>query len=208
MAALFAGRFGAIASARRAQQSKQRREAAKRRREVRNEVDRRLDVLMDRFDTNRSGKLEREQVVELLTEFDYTTPPGTAPSTEETDFVMRMADASMNKAINRDELVEAIAVWSAYLQQKERLEKVVKKHDTDQSGALNFEQVKAMLVELNDDEPVEEEEARMVFEVADVSHSQDLKASEVLLAINFWYSLEQEKREREEAKKTQCCIVQ
>ena len=38
---------------------------------------------MTKYDTNKSGKLEQDQVKKLLTDLDSTTPGGTQPSEEE-----------------------------------------------------------------------------------------------------------------------------
>merc|ERR1719198_1289430 len=48
---------------------------------------------MRKYDTNKSGKLEADQVKALLTDLDVTTPENTPPSDEELGFMMKLADS-------------------------------------------------------------------------------------------------------------------
>ena len=189
---MFAGRFGAIASARRNSinaQGKKRSAAAARARQERKRAEQIVSGIMEKYDKDKSGSLDEAQVVLLLTDLDYSTPPGTKPTEEEIAFVMQVADKSRNKRIDREELVGAITIWNSYLQDKASIDEVLDKYDTDKSGSLSHNQTKALLTELNEGTTVTDEEVKKVFEYADVCATGDLKRVEVLLAINYWYVL-------------------
>merc|ERR1712113_1206169 len=47
---------------------------------------------MDKYDVNKTGKLEEDQVKQLLTDLDDSTPAGTEPSDEELKFIIQGAD--------------------------------------------------------------------------------------------------------------------
>eukprot|EP00659_Diplonema_papillatum_P015713 gene15713-23998_t len=183
---MFAGRFGAVTAARRASAAGQRRNhAAVQARKEREKVKETVDRIMAKYDLDKTGFLERAQVVRLLTDLDYSTPNGTQPTEEEVAFVMQCADRSRNKAIDRNELVEAIAVWNSYIKEKGTIDQVMLKYDTDRNGALSREEAKHMLVELNEGKDVSDKDIDDIFAASDMCEKGDLKRVEVLLAINF-----------------------
>eukprot|EP01063_Lacrimia_lanifica_P028749 TRINITY_DN4258_c0_g1_i5.p2 TRINITY_DN4258_c0_g1~~TRINITY_DN4258_c0_g1_i5.p2 ORF type:complete len:207 (+),score=73.01 TRINITY_DN4258_c0_g1_i5:45-665(+) len=182
-----------------------RREAQKRSAARKNEMTRMVSEIMMKYDTDRSGQLNTEQVRELLTDLDHTTRPGTAPSDEEVLFVMQCADSSRNKSIDRDELIGAITVWNSYIAEKKTIDAVLARHDTDGNGSLDRAQLKTLLVELNEGLPVPDEDVEAVMKHADLDESSQLKRVEVLLAINFWYHMAE--IEEEEKGKGGCCVV-
>eukprot|EP00754_Rhynchopus_humris_P005559 Rhum_TRINITY_DN12767_c0_g2::Rhum_TRINITY_DN12767_c0_g2_i1::g.54212::m.54212 len=205
---MYAGRFGAISSARRASAAGKRHDAMARARKERQKAEKIVDSIMQKYDTDKSGALSEAQVIELLTDLDYSTPPGTQPSAEEICFVMQVADKSKSKAIERGELIGAITIWNSYLQDKDTIDAVLNKYDTDKSGSLSKEQAKALLTELNEGLPPSQDEVDQVFQYADVCVSGDLKRVEVLLAINYWYHMADEKRGKQrETESSGCCSL-
>merc|ERR1719408_350226 len=51
-----------------------------------------MEAVMKKYDTNNSGQLEEDQIRNLLTDIDDSTPRGTPPTDDEFDFVMKVAD--------------------------------------------------------------------------------------------------------------------
>merc|ERR1712217_670992 len=47
-------------------------------------------TIMNKYDTNKSGKLEEEQIIQLLTDMDNLTPAGTPPSDEELRYIIQL----------------------------------------------------------------------------------------------------------------------
>eukprot|EP01063_Lacrimia_lanifica_P028751 TRINITY_DN4258_c0_g1_i7.p2 TRINITY_DN4258_c0_g1~~TRINITY_DN4258_c0_g1_i7.p2 ORF type:complete len:209 (+),score=102.99 TRINITY_DN4258_c0_g1_i7:50-676(+) len=203
------GRFGAVAAATRHQRrscvGNSRIEAQRAYARQERETAKLVAQVMEKYDTDQSGALSEDQVERLLTDLDYTTPPGTKPTQEELAFVMQCADKRRNKRIDRDELIGAVTVYNAYLKDKNRIDAVLTKYDDNQSGALDFAQTKKLLVDLNDGIEVSDNEVKMVMSYADVGLTGDLKRVEVLLAINYWYHMAE--IEEEEKGKGGCCVV-
>lgn len=76
-----------------------------------------INAVFEKFDTDRTGKLNKDQLRALLTELDDGNPP----SNEEVDWVMACADAQdgdNDNAIDRTELMYAISLWFTHVDQK------------------------------------------------------------------------------------------
>ena len=187
---MIAGRFGAVSASRRASRTGNRRnDAAARARLERKKAEETISKIMSKYDKDGSGKLEKDQVIQLLTDLDHSTPQGTKPTEEEVTFVLQCADKSRNKAIDREELVEAIAVWNSYICEKATIDEVMSKYDKDNTGSLSKDELKSLLTELNDGCPVTDEEVGRIMKHSDTCTTGDLKRVEVLLAINYWFVL-------------------
>jgi len=61
------------------------------------------------------------------------------------------------------------------------------KFDSDNSGGLDITQLGALLLELNEGEPVSEEETKWVMEHADVLGNNTITKPELIIAISLWY---------------------
>eukprot|EP00286_Rhodomonas_abbreviata_P012464 CAMPEP_0181316290 /NCGR_PEP_ID=MMETSP1101-20121128/15816_1 /TAXON_ID=46948 /ORGANISM="Rhodomonas abbreviata, Strain Caron Lab Isolate" /LENGTH=211 /DNA_ID=CAMNT_0023423527 /DNA_START=217 /DNA_END=852 /DNA_ORIENTATION=- len=71
-----------------------------------------------KYDVNKSGKLERNQLKALLTDLDE----GLAPTDEEVDMVMKTADGATGDptgGINKTELMLAISLWYTHVEDKD-----------------------------------------------------------------------------------------
>lgn len=148
------------------------------------------------YDKNNTGKLERDQVIQLLTDLDSTSPPGTAPQPNEVDYILQVADMRHNGAINLEELPNAIASWKTYLEAKPALDRFIAKHDENKSGGLDKAQMKNWLVDLNHGEEVTDEDMEYVWSFAHrAAGDQDaeLHAAELRIALNAWLHHQEEK---------------
>mmetsp|Transcript_13459 Transcript_13459/g.18426 ORF Transcript_13459/g.18426 Transcript_13459/m.18426 type:complete len:199 (-) Transcript_13459:230-826(-) len=79
----------------------------------------------DKYDTNRSGVLERDQLQKLLTDLDE----GKVPKDEDINYILYQADrkdGKINRAINKHELMYAIALWYVIVDEE--------KHKVSDSG--------------------------------------------------------------------------
>jgi len=161
-----------------------------------------LNKIVRKFDKNKSGKLERAQVMELLTAIDSSTPEGTQPSDEETDWVIKVADKAGDGCIDAGELQEAIACWMTYVDKREEMERMVEKYDVSKTGKLSRDEVKAYLTDLNGGKEVTEEELDMVFKAADAFGDGQIHIPELQIATACWYGYVERK------KNFGCCTVQ
>ena len=53
-----------------------------------------LKKIIKAHDKHKTGKLDRNQVVNLLTDLDSSTPPGTPPSQDQLDFLLKSSAPS------------------------------------------------------------------------------------------------------------------
>ena len=108
-------------------------------------------------------------------------------------FIMKAADASGDGAIDEDELKFAVSAWKNWSHSatrlSERVSSLLKKYDTDMSGALNKEQLAEMLKDLNDGNPVEDQELTRIIEGADKRENGMIDMEEIYPALALWYQI-------------------
>eukprot|EP00811_Abedinium_folium_P003742 NODE_13441_length_1165_cov_8.936416.p1 GENE.NODE_13441_length_1165_cov_8.936416~~NODE_13441_length_1165_cov_8.936416.p1 ORF type:complete len:245 (+),score=55.79 NODE_13441_length_1165_cov_8.936416:103-735(+) len=206
-----AGRSGAIWAARRRRQGHPQPTAVSEKRladmKKMMEESAAITKVMQKYDTNKTGKLERDQVKNLLTDIDTTTAKGTAPTEDELNFILKYAD-QQNKnavgdgAISRNEVRAAILQWNHYCKRRTEMEDLVKKYDTSKTGKLELPELKELLQELNSACEVTDEEVSWVMQQADLIKDGAITAPELMVAIAQWYTLVEEQE-----KKNACCIV-
>merc|ERR1712046_262414 len=153
-----------------------------------------LASLMKKYDTNKSGKLEYDQIVKLLTDLDSTTPPGTAPTDEEMEFILKAADQEGDSCLNRDELEYAVKAWSTYTSKREEMQAKMEEFDASKSGTLNKEELTAYLTSLNGGTTPAEKEINWVWDEADILGDGQINAPELLRATAIWYTYQEKKQ--------------
>ena len=124
--------------------------------------------IIKKYDRNRTKKLERKQVIRLLTDTDFSTPPGTQPKKECVDFLFKLCDTSGDGAIDASELEEMLAVWQTFTEKREIFEQKLKQYDTSGNGALCKDELRAYLADLNAGNPVRDEDVNWIMKAADV----------------------------------------
>eukprot|EP00747_Dinoflagellata_sp_TGD_P030479 gnl/TRDRNA2_/TRDRNA2_134654_c0_seq1.p1 gnl/TRDRNA2_/TRDRNA2_134654_c0~~gnl/TRDRNA2_/TRDRNA2_134654_c0_seq1.p1 ORF type:complete len:206 (-),score=55.60 gnl/TRDRNA2_/TRDRNA2_134654_c0_seq1:107-724(-) len=202
------GAVGAIVAARRRNNGVNRPPAAmnisaERREEMQAEVKKREAIrkLFKRYDTNKSGKLERDQISALLTDLDSTTPAGTPPSEAEIDFILKVADQTGDDCLTMNELEYAVKAWNVYTQRRETMESKMKEFDKSGTGGLEKPELKEYLKSLNGGKDVTDAEVDWVFGEADVFGDGTIHTTELVMATAAWYAHVDAK----EAKA--CCAV-
>lgn len=158
-----------------------------------------LRKVIAKYDTNKSKKLEKDQLVQLMTDSDSSTPPGTKPSDEEVEFVLKVADKSGDGAIGITELQDAMACWHTFVEHRQEFEDHLKNYDVSKTGYLSKEEVKNYLIELNQGKEVTDAEVDMVVAEADVNKDGKIGPMDLQRATALWYSYVQ--------KKQGCCNI-
>jgi len=174
-----------------------RREAAKR--EQKQKVA--LNTILKRYDTNKSKKLERPQIIQLLTDIDIFTPEGTPPTEEEVDWIIKAVDQAGDQCIDVGELQEAMVCWWTYVEKRDELEATLAKYDVSQTGNLSKGELKSYLVDLNGGMEVTDVELEMVMKVADVLGNGTIDKMDLQRATAEWYAYV------EKEKKGCCCLL-
>jgi len=167
-----------------------------------------ISELMKKYDTNNTGKLEKGQLAVLMRDLNN----GSDPSNEEVNWVMFKADTSKgarNFGVDSDELMCAIRTWKGYLDNKDYLDKTFEKYDTNKSGSLEREQLKALmtdLVEGDNPAPNDKEVSKVLYEADRKDGSMDgsINKTELMYAISLWYNMIEEKRKK---RSSMCCVI-
>eukprot|EP00927_Polykrikos_kofoidii_P015382 TRINITY_DN16827_c0_g1_i1.p1 TRINITY_DN16827_c0_g1~~TRINITY_DN16827_c0_g1_i1.p1 ORF type:complete len:225 (+),score=44.20 TRINITY_DN16827_c0_g1_i1:75-677(+) len=155
-----------------------------------------------KYDTNRSGKLEKSQVSNLLSDIESSTPAGSPPSDEELEFIMKLCDNQCeNDAIDRSELESALSAWSSYSKKREQMQEALDRFDVSGSGKLEKPELKEYLKHLNNDMDVTDEEVDWVLSNADVFGDGAISKPELAKATAVWYS-------HVDAQNKGCCALQ
>lgn len=155
-----------------------------------------INKILARYDTNSSGKLERNQVEKLLGDIDSSTPKGTPPKPEEIDFILKVANQDGDDCLSGDELIVALRKWNTYLEKREMMHAKLQEFDISKTGTLEKPELKAYLTSLNGGKPVDDKEVDWVLSEADAFGDGTINAQEMVLATSAWYLHVEEKNNR------------
>merc|ERR1719223_1370221 len=142
----------------------------------------RLEDLFNKYDTNRSGVLEEDQLKQLLTHLDNSTPEGTPPTDEELDLVLKVCVGKNQRGLSLSELDHALRVWNTYIDSKDKMLERLKIFDKSGTGKLEFKELKQYLKALNGGKNVTDEEVQWVLEEADVFGDGAIRGVEMIMA--------------------------
>mmetsp|Transcript_254 Transcript_254/g.582 ORF Transcript_254/g.582 Transcript_254/m.582 type:complete len:219 (-) Transcript_254:58-714(-) len=186
---------------------RKRKAASERRRKLCKEI-------FEKYDTQKSGKLNRDQMMQLLTDISTSAPQGVPPTQEELDFVMQSSDVAgtflggSDGEIDASELRSAVAYWVTYVDNRPFLEESFAKFDTNQSGKLDQMELKNYLVSLNGGLDVTDKEVAWVFKMADLSKDGQLSKQELMKATLHWYVYVNDGRSSQDSlQPDKCCLV-
>merc|ERR1719379_657284 len=169
-------------------------------------MDKRVELtkLFRKYDTNKSGKLEREQIIQILTDIDFSTPEGTPPTQDELDFIVKVGDRSGDGCIERKEFENALIAWRTYTKERDKLEELIKKYDKSGTGKLEKDELKAYLTDINHGVPPSDKEVDWVMSEADFMGDGAIRMQEIMMATQSWYNYQQS---REDAVAASCCSI-
>ncbi|KAJ9458437.1 hypothetical protein DIPPA_02032 [Diplonema papillatum] len=189
------GRVGAIHSAYRGHHSQsivhnqQRLAAAAKRKRREDELKHRHDaafrMAMARYDTNHTGRLEREQLEQVMRAWSDADED---VQHEDVTWLLKLCDKDAAGGIDASDLPEAFSWWEHYRTSLPVLRALLLKYDVSDTGMLELSELQAMLTHLNDGHPVEEEEAAQILALCDTSQTEGLNTSELMYAISVWYA--------------------
>merc|ERR1712050_140584 len=117
---------------------------AKRLKAAQEEMQRKEDIkqLIALYDKNKSGKLERDQLIKLMTDMDDFSPEGVPPTDEQVEFIFKTADKVGDGAIDPDELEDALACWATFSENREEFVEKLEKYDKSGTGKLSRDELK------------------------------------------------------------------
>jgi len=122
---------------------------------------------------------------------------------EELDFFFSVNDTSGDGKIGPDELPAVLETWKSHIHSIPEVRTIFEKFDKNRDGHLQKEELRKLLIELNDGEDVEDEELDYVLEEADLMENGVISIIELKRAIAFWYH----NVELKERKKSRFCTL-
>eukprot|EP01064_Diplonema_japonicum_P024717 TRINITY_DN3537_c0_g1_i1.p1 TRINITY_DN3537_c0_g1~~TRINITY_DN3537_c0_g1_i1.p1 ORF type:complete len:248 (+),score=62.61 TRINITY_DN3537_c0_g1_i1:62-805(+) len=187
------GRFGAVHAAlagtreKNIQRCQQRQEAAKKRKqredELRKRKEKSVKKVMDTYDLNKSGKLEKEQLKAVISRLNNEEVDD-----REVAWLLATCDTDNDGGIDKEELFTALSWWEHYQYSKPQLQQLLGSYDLNNTGRLELEDLRKVLIHLNDNQHVGRSEAEKILEMCDASADGGLQANELMYAISVWYA--------------------
>jgi len=143
-----------------------------------------LDVenIFQRYDTDGSGMLEREEVDRFMKDLNG----GRSPQDHEMQWLLQVADRDNNAKISKSEFRTLLQCWHGYHYMPPELKNAFTECDQDGNGLLDLHQLQAFLTRVSGSR-VSHHEAKDIMEQADVNKDGKLGLYEVSGAIGSWY---------------------
>eukprot|EP00736_Rhodelphis_marinus_P013527 Rmarinus@m.4303 len=153
-----------------------------------------INHIMKRYDHNHTGKLEKDQVQEMLQDLNE----GVSPTEEELEFVITTSHCiredpipeDEKECISRDDLSLALAIWKGYKEDKGWIDEIFDRYDTDHSGALEEDQLRKLMTDLNEGHVPTDDEVSFVMKNADAKDgvlNGKVNRTELRSAVMIWY---------------------
>lgn len=144
--------------------------------------------LMDSYDLNNTGLLEQDEIIKMLTDYNFHfRNRSETPSQEELGTLLTLCETEVDGKISKDELISAVNTWQCYLEKSDETRVLLEKYDISRTGQINTGELGPLLMELNDGLAVPDDVLRWVWEQADVSGDGALNHMELMRAIAAWY---------------------
>jgi len=157
----------------------------------------RRDVVK-RYDTNKSGQLEREQLKALMTKVAECDEE---VADNDVDYFLKRFDRNKSGGIDSKELEGMLFAFQCYVKSKSKTDKIMAEFDASKDGALHRDEVEKLMVSMNDGKTVSQADVDFVFEEADLLKSGNIEAPEIERAMAIWYVTVS-------ARKRSCCSIQ
>eukprot|EP00746_Dinoflagellata_sp_MGD_P139187 gnl/MRDRNA2_/MRDRNA2_72681_c0_seq1.p1 gnl/MRDRNA2_/MRDRNA2_72681_c0~~gnl/MRDRNA2_/MRDRNA2_72681_c0_seq1.p1 ORF type:complete len:386 (+),score=73.91 gnl/MRDRNA2_/MRDRNA2_72681_c0_seq1:165-1322(+) len=106
----------------------------------------------------------------------------------EVDWIFAVVDKDHTHRIEEGQLMDVNQAINRWLSAKEKVDEIMKKYDTDNMGCLNREQVRLMLIDLNDGLHVDDKQLGEVIRNSSKYRPGSLFIPEIKEAMAFWYS--------------------
>lgn len=156
--------------------------------------------------------MSKEEMREVLTAVkrDALKDPTATVKEEILEEVMQYADVSKDGQIERDHLLAAIKKYKCMMSENEHLKALFAKHDVDNSGDLNKEQLLTLLQEIAPPphKHADASDAEFILERCDVNNSGTITWTELQPAIATWMEVAAETEpEKDEGGGSSMCVL-
>jgi len=132
--------------------------------------------LFVQFDTSHTGKLNAHELTNLLAQING----GLAPGPNDIDYILKQCEPrGTTDPIPEDQLKCAIACWYCLSPPaNEKIKQMFKDWDTHGTGYISKDELKAVMTQLNQGQPVEDEEVSIIFKKVDQNHDGKIQYEE------------------------------
>uniref|UniRef100_A0A7S1R513 EF-hand domain-containing protein n=1 Tax=Alexandrium catenella TaxID=2925 RepID=A0A7S1R513_ALECA len=174
---------------------------------------RKYALLLAKYDTDQSGKLNKDQMMKLLTDLETASPGGHPPTDEELDWIIKFADTGgswlgfSDGEISCAELEAAVVAYLTYIDNRDLLDTTFDQFDTNETGQLAPSELKDYLTALNGGEVVTDEEVAWVLGMADVTKTGTLCKPETMMATLEWFNYVETGHKTRPSQRKECCLV-
>lgn len=156
------------------------------------------DDFMNTYDSSKTGALNRDEVKALATDLcNKFTPLVGGITDEDVDMIMRCGGEDTKAELTSKDLPLALAVMMAVRDDSQNFHELFLKHDTDRSGYLPFDQLTALLTEVNDGAVPSPSEVQYILRQCEPRGREDpISESQLKAAIACWYCLAEPAHQR------------
>ena len=117
---------------------------------------RELRQLVNRYDKDKSGGLNVEELTQCIKTYSderqWTLTP-VFPTEEEISLIIQAAGKHKKNDVDASEIEFAIRLWHSYVENRDTIQQVFDKYDTNHSHKLEFDQLQRYLTDLNGGTP-------------------------------------------------------
>lgn len=165
--------------------------------------------LMECYDQDQSGELDREELRRMLRDYAEAIYKRQAtPNDDDLDFIIFVVSSGLQAHVSCENAMNATHIWSDMLEQGPKVKKLLKKYDTDGSCTIEAGELRKLLREMNDFEEVLPATVTWIMAMGDSSGDGQLNAEELVRAIAAWYGhLDASPNAGAEVNGSGCCIV-
>eukprot|EP00747_Dinoflagellata_sp_TGD_P167306 gnl/TRDRNA2_/TRDRNA2_191455_c0_seq1.p1 gnl/TRDRNA2_/TRDRNA2_191455_c0~~gnl/TRDRNA2_/TRDRNA2_191455_c0_seq1.p1 ORF type:complete len:220 (-),score=48.84 gnl/TRDRNA2_/TRDRNA2_191455_c0_seq1:310-969(-) len=144
----------------------------------------RAEKILQKYDNDNSGSLDMHELRKLLVELNN----GKRVDDEEVRYIMAKADLNHSGAIEMNQIKHVLKDWDRHMQAWPDIKHYFHKHNLDMSTGLNKEELRNLLVDLNDGEDVCYDDVDWVMYEADILGNGVINKPELQHAISAWYA--------------------
>lgn len=163
-----------------------------------------ISTLFEKYDKNKSGGLSKDELRALMEDIHTSVGMGgRGVEAQDVSDLMRMCDQAKDGVIDRGEVLFAVELWHKHLKAWPAIEPVFDKYDANQDGRLTKDQLRQVLLELNDGVEIDNRDIDWILKEADLLGDGYIGKLEMEHALSLWYH-EVERRQLNSI----CCSVQ
>lgn len=152
-----------------------------------------LRELLLKYDTDFTGNFSPSEMKTILKDIDanFEVTDEVVDMVIERTKIMTTGQAPGRKddSILLEELLDAIWVFSSYMKQTHKIDALFREYDTDNTGKLEYEEIRQLMTDINDGIAPTNEQIDMILEHVGVKNESALGVSDVKPAVAVWMDI-------------------